>query len=194
MVPDVEALSGLDLACEPSSIRDARRYAQDILERWAVPDDILDDALVIVSELATNAVRHTVPPVTSPVPGGGQLGLRRYSLALRTAGGRLYIAVRDQNPAPPVQRAAPCYAETGRGLRIVSTLTDGRWGYERTPARPGKQVWASLPLPDDHHRRRISHVRLPAEQAEDGPSEIAVPLDLLPSRPRRSTTGTSSRA
>lgn len=162
MGPDVEALSGLDLACEPSSIRHARRYAQDILERWAVPDDILDDALVIVSELATNAVRHTVPPVTSPVPGGGQPGLQRYSLALWTAGGRLYIAVRDQNPAPPVQRVAPCYAETGRGLRIVSTLTDGRWGYERTPARPGKQVWASLPLPDDHRRRRISHVRLPA--------------------------------
>ena len=147
MVPGPVALSRLDLACEPSSIRSARRHARDTLERWAVPDEVLCDALVIVSELATNAVRHTAPPIPSAVPGGGQPKAHRYSLTLWTAGLRLYIAVRDENPAPPVLRAAPDYAETGRGLRLVSTLTEGRWGYERTPERPGKQVWAALALP-----------------------------------------------
>lgn len=125
MVPGPVALSRLDLACEPSSIRSARRHARDTLERWAVPDEVLCDALVIVSELATNAVRHTAPPIPSAVPGGGQPKAHRYSLTLWTAGLRLYIAVRDENPAPPVLRAAPDYAERGR--RTTRARPAYRW-------------------------------------------------------------------
>ncbi|WP_333769311.1 ATP-binding protein [Streptomyces sp. IBSBF 2435] len=177
MAPDPDdAPSRLDLACEPSSIRNARRHTQDVLERWAVPTEVLDDALLIVSELATNAVRHTVPPSPPAVQGGGQPNRQRYSLALWTTDSRLYIAVLDQNPAPPMLREAPAYAETGRGLWLVSTLTAGRWGYERTPEGPGKQVWAALELP--------APVATTCPQPVDPPGSDAKATCRTPHQPR----------
>lgn len=147
MVPGPGSVSRLDLACEPSSIRSARSHAQDTLERWGIPEETGYDALTIVSELATNAVRHTSPPADPVAPGAGQPQGRSYSLALWTDGWHLYVAVWDENPAPPVLRTASEYAETGRGLHLVAALTDGSWGYERTPEQPGKRVWAALRLP-----------------------------------------------
>lgn len=51
--------SRLDLACEPSAIRYARRHAEVTLRHWGISAEVSYDALTIVAELATNAVRHT---------------------------------------------------------------------------------------------------------------------------------------
>jgi anti-sigma regulatory factor (Ser/Thr protein kinase) len=177
MTPDSRPFSRLDLACEPSSIRYARRHAEDTLERWGVPEETVCDALTIVSELATNAVRHTGPSIEPSAPSGGQSEVRQCSLMLWTAASRLYVSVWDENPAPPVLRAVSDYAETGRGLQLVSTLSGGSWGYEQTPERPGKRVWAALRLPPDGDTA-LSSAAVPLGGA---PQELGPVTEVWPS-------------
>jgi anti-sigma regulatory factor (Ser/Thr protein kinase) len=93
----------------------------------------------ITSELVTNAVaasREAVPCGTEP---------RHIVLRLTVRGSELCIRVWDPDRTPP-PRDQPLPdedAEHGRGLFIVSALSE-RWGWY--PARAGKYVWAALPL------------------------------------------------
>ncbi|MFC8230808.1 ATP-binding protein [Streptomyces sp. NPDC057287] len=85
-----------------------------------------DDVLLCVSELATNALLHGVPP------GRGFL----VRLRLVEGGRELLVEVHDSGGGVPVVRE-PC-GESGRGLLLVDALAD-RWGVgERDP---GKVVW-----------------------------------------------------
>ncbi|MCF3961637.1 SpoIIE family protein phosphatase [Streptomyces fuscigenes] len=80
-------------------------------------------AELIVSELVTNAVRYGAPP-----------------LSLRLILGRvLTVEVKDASPTSPHLRHARTLDEGGRGLFIVSQVTD-RWGTRRSPQ--GKTIWA----------------------------------------------------
>ncbi|MFE6189185.1 ATP-binding protein [Streptomyces sp. NPDC056465] len=85
-----------------------------------------DDVLLCVSELATNALLHGVPP------GRGFL----VRLRLVGEGRELLVEVHDSGGGVPMVRE-PC-GESGRGLMLVDALAD-RWGVgERDP---GKVVW-----------------------------------------------------
>lgn len=85
-----------------------------------------EDAVLMISELVTNAVRHT----------------RALLLVLITVHGHmLRVDVSDDNPALPVAPSPEHYATNGRGLRIVDTLAD-RWGI--TPTADGKTVWFEI--------------------------------------------------
>lgn len=95
-----------------------------------VPDDILEDTLLVASELVTNAVRHGRPDVT---------------LTVGIAADRVRIEVYDGGDDLPVVPAGQPSVDrpTGRGLLIVAaTATD--WGVERRREHPGKCVWAEL--------------------------------------------------
>ncbi|MFB8030596.1 MULTISPECIES: ATP-binding protein [unclassified Streptomyces] len=86
----------------------------------------LDDVLLCVSELATNALVHGVPP------GRGYL----VRLTLEEQVRELLVEVHDSGGGVPMVRE-PC-GESGRGLMLVDALAD-RWGVgERDP---GKVVW-----------------------------------------------------
>lgn len=94
------------------------------------PTDLVQDALLVASELVTNAVRHGQPEIT--------LGLRRDPECL-------VVEVSDGGDGLPVLPAAkpPPGRPAGRGLLIVAaTATD--WGVRTNPDRPGKTVWAQL--------------------------------------------------
>ncbi|WP_435192517.1 ATP-binding protein [Streptomyces sp. NRRL F-5630] len=115
----------------------ARRLAAHQLEAWGVPygSATSDTLLLIVAELAANAVRHGRVP-------GRDFVLR---LVHRPAAALVRVEVSDTHPALPVRLApAPEDAEGGRGLLLVDALAS-RWGVtERTG--PGKTVWAELDL------------------------------------------------
>jgi len=124
-----------------ASVRAARDFAVATAYRWGAAERSSDIAIV-VSELLTNALRHTRPgsgPAARP--------RRPIRLGLLQLTPGLLCAVADPSTAAPVPRRATALGETGRGLHIVGALAD-RWGY--TTSGTGKVVWATFtaPLPD----------------------------------------------
>ena len=109
-----------------SAVRQARTVTASVLARWQCTQDCVDDAVLIVSEMVTNAVRH---------------GQGRVRLKLRRGAHVLRLEVRDGSPRLPMLLPVAADAECGRGLRIVTALAH-RWGTTRV--RGGKIVWAEV--------------------------------------------------
>ncbi|MFB8760637.1 SpoIIE family protein phosphatase [Streptomyces nigra] len=135
------------------SVASARSFVRDTLQGWGFAD-IVDDAVVLTSELVTNAVVHA--------------GTSADVLCLRSEDG-VRIEVADRYPereiplqGSPVNMGSPD-REGGRGLQLCAALA-GRWGVDYSPTH--KQVWFQLDLPER-----------PVGTRAAGP---ALPLDLLP--------------
>ncbi|MFE2554868.1 ATP-binding protein [Streptomyces sp. NPDC059352] len=103
--------SAWELAHHPESAATARRITRAVLIEWGRGEDTIDRALLVVSELVTNAVEHALPPIA-------------LHLGLPEPGDTLRIEVDDGGPAE--QEGAwtvSCAAdEHGRGLDIVALL------------------------------------------------------------------------
>jgi anti-sigma regulatory factor (Ser/Thr protein kinase) len=121
----------------PTAPRTARAHVRDILAAWALPR-LQDNAVLVASELVTNAVRQSHDTTGTPVYIGGRLPVIQLSMFSDRA--RLLIAVYDQAPGIPVQGHPDGTTETGRGLAIIATL--GTWDWH--PAQGGKIVRAYL--------------------------------------------------
>jgi serine/threonine-protein kinase RsbW len=117
--------SRLDLACEPSAVRYARQHAKDTLQQWGVPSEVSYDALTIVAELATNAVRHAGADAEPFDPAQGQPRVRMCALAMWISNSVLYISMFDEGRQAPVLRPAPDDSENGRGLSNAQYLWIG---------------------------------------------------------------------
>jgi anti-sigma regulatory factor (Ser/Thr protein kinase) len=122
------------LATGPAAAAEARRRVRDAIRSWQVPVD-LDAALLLTSELVTNAVRYEA----------GQ-GAQAVVLAITCSRGRLHVDVHDTSRSLPAVAEVPADAETGRGLLLVETLSD-EWGFHRTTA--GKAVYFTLAFETD---------------------------------------------
>jgi len=138
------------LATGPTAPAEARRRVRDAIRSWQVPVD-LDAALLLTSELVTNAVRHEA----------GQ-GIQAVVLAIASSRGRLRVDVHDTSRSLPAVAEVPADAETGRGLLLVETLSD-EWGFYRTPA--GKAVYFTLASEADK-ADKADH----ADQPDDAPA------------------------
>src|SRR3954452_12426052 len=116
----------------PESVPAARAYVTDLLDR--VPPELCQTAALLVSELATNVVRHS--------------GAREFSVEIRHVPheGRLWIGVTDNGTGEPVLRTPPVTAEHGRGLLLVGTLAS-RWGARRRRETSERTVWFELTVP-----------------------------------------------
>ncbi|MFG2298695.1 ATP-binding protein [Streptomyces sp. NPDC048603] len=113
----------------------ARRFAAANLDAWGCAD-LKDDAVLICSELTTNAVLHG-----RAVPGAEDESVR---LRLRwQPSGVLVIEVEDDSPDSPAPRESGALAESGRGIGLVAVLAD-RWAYGPGGGGRGKRVWACL--------------------------------------------------
>ncbi|MBP2055729.1 signal transduction histidine kinase [Streptomyces griseochromogenes] len=110
---------------ELTSVRAARHLTTAQLGDWAV-DDLADTAELLVSELVTNALRHTRGPL-------------RLNLRLRNS--RLLCEVEDTESSGPVRNVADPDAEGGRGIELLELLADA-WGSVRTAT--GKITWFEL--------------------------------------------------
>ncbi|MFJ7075968.1 ATP-binding protein [Streptomyces sp. NPDC098781] len=117
----------------PASVGLARRRVRDHLADWGhgPRDPALEDAVLLVSELATNVVRH------------GPLVEREFEVAVTAlADGSCLIEVSDEGQLEPRLRAVGEWAETGRGLHLVENLA-AAWGVW-SRGRHGKTVWALI--------------------------------------------------
>jgi two-component sensor histidine kinase len=121
---------------EPGSVSSARRFTAQTMQRWGVADRE-DDIAVVVSELLSNALRHGLPPCAEDP------AARPIRLGLVHSGPRIMCAVADPSDEIPVPRDPSWLDETGRGLHVISSLSDS-WGSCIDPARSGKVVWATF--------------------------------------------------
>ncbi|WP_231406015.1 ATP-binding protein [Streptomyces clavuligerus] len=125
----------------------ARRHAVDVLQRWRFPDEGIEVARLLVSELATNAIQHARPAKTSGAA-SHSVGIGTIVLMLWPTDGGIVLAVSDPDPRPPTPRAHDTSATGGRGLALVQTMAS-RWGCSPTQPHPGKIVWAEVPACPD---------------------------------------------
>jgi anti-sigma regulatory factor (Ser/Thr protein kinase) len=120
------------------AVREARRFTRRTLDGWETGDRF-DDVCLVVSELVTNALRHALPadaPRHDERHGPVRLHLMRWTE-------RLVCAVRDPSHESPVARETDDFsAESGRGLFLVDSFSDG-WGWHPLAGTlQGKVVWA----------------------------------------------------
>lgn len=116
------------LASVPESAAEARRFVRDLLTSWdcADPDDV---ALLLTSEVVSNAIRHAA----------SEEGI---DLVVDVAGDVLRVEVHDTGDGEPVMGEPEVGAVGGRGLLLLDALAR-RWGAVRKAG--GKVVWFELP-------------------------------------------------
>jgi anti-sigma regulatory factor (Ser/Thr protein kinase) len=119
----------LGLLAESTSLAIMRRLTKWALQSWDLPD-LVDDGVVIVNELATNAV-EAAPDYW-------------IELRIRRQPEGVLIECWDPSPAlPPVPQTVADDAEGGRGLLVVTCLA-ARHGVAQVQDQRGKTVWALL--------------------------------------------------
>jgi serine phosphatase RsbU (regulator of sigma subunit)/anti-sigma regulatory factor (Ser/Thr protein kinase) len=122
---------------EPAAAAAARRFVRDTLRTWQVAgrsasqDELVDDAVLLTSELVTNAVVHAGTPV---------------QVTCRLAAGAVEVVVLDRHPVqlipdPQLGEITEAERTSGRGLMLPSELASS-WGV--TYARTAKAVWFRL--------------------------------------------------
>ncbi|MER5554531.1 ATP-binding protein [Streptomyces sp. NPDC002793] len=130
--PGAEALRYcFALPARPEAVAGARRLTRARLADWRLAGDAHDAAVLIVSELVTNAVVHTVSA--------------RVVCELRCDDSRLRISVQDQGHqlgGPRLSLTAE--GEHGRGLLLVESMS-AAWGSREAGSHSGRIVWAELP-------------------------------------------------
>lgn len=140
---DPSAVAGTASCALPAryeAVRSARQFTRGTLDHWEL-EERFDDIQLVVSELVTNALRHALPADT---PREEDPPVRLHLMRWTT---RLVCAVRDPSRESPVTRDPDDFAaESGRGLFLVDSFSDG-WGWHplSTPLG-GKVVWALFGL------------------------------------------------
>ncbi|MER5885636.1 ATP-binding protein [Streptomyces sp. NPDC001941] len=142
-VEDEQALKSLELfgspaddevrlPSRPESAATARRLTQCVvLRQWSLSPQIAEHAVLLVSELVGNAVRHT--------------GARVFGLRMMRRRGWIRIEVRDPSRGLPCLMPVHELDVSGRGLFLVDKLSD-RWGVDLLPR--GKNTWFEMRVSD----------------------------------------------
>lgn len=118
----------------------ARAQVRAVLGGWGLAE-LTEDCVLVLSELATNAVEASTGPAGRLLYVNGRMPVLR--VCLFSDGVRLLIEVWDQATGFPALRRPASDAEAGRGLHLVDGLTGGRWGWQPGHG-PAKVVWAEL--------------------------------------------------
>ncbi|MFI0417134.1 ATP-binding protein [Spongiactinospora sp. 9N601] len=119
------------------SVHSSRSFATGTLTGWGLPS-LCEDISLIVSELATNALRHGL----RLAPGEYSRRVQEIRLSLVRRGPMVTCAISDPEASGPVLRHPGPLEPGGLGLHIVESLS-ARWGWSPLPPY-GKIVWAVI--------------------------------------------------
>jgi anti-sigma regulatory factor (Ser/Thr protein kinase) len=136
--PTVHPLRRISLRLGPAAAAEARCQVEAAIYAYRAPVDV-SVAVLLASELVTNAIRHQAGETAE--------------LVIDCTQGELRVDVHDTSGSMPVLMDAAGDAESGRGLMLVATLSTD-WGCYRTA--PGKAVYFTLAFTgrrDDEHDR-----------------------------------------
>jgi anti-sigma regulatory factor (Ser/Thr protein kinase) len=121
----------ISLPTGPAAAGEARSQVRAAIRSWDVPVDA-DTAVLLTSELVTNALRHQTSGTIT--------------LTITCVCGQLRVDVHDTSRRVPMPVNTPVDAEAGRGLLLVARLSTD-WGFHPTSA--GKAVYFTLAFADD---------------------------------------------
>ena len=110
-----------------ASVSAARRFASQAIR--GLPPEVVETVTLMVSELASNCIRHTDG---------------RFDLAVSTSAAEIRVEATDRGTGEPAVRSPGPSDPTGRGLQIVDMLAKD-WGVEHLPGA-GKTVWFTVPV------------------------------------------------
>src|SRR5215469_9959682 len=177
----VEGLDGLVATAayqpEPTAAAAARRFVRDTLQAWQTGgatitgDGLIDDAVLLTSELVTNAVVHAGTPV---------------EVTCKLTGSGVEVMVSDEHPArlvpePPENEHIPAERTSGRGLLLPAALASA-WGV--TYGQSAKAVWFRIGQAEP-----AAPGPTPGQRGEREDGLRAVPPAGLPPAPERGLTG-----
>jgi hypothetical protein len=168
-IATVDGCHAWPLPLDGSCAGAARRLFREAVADMGLPPDVVYDGVTMVSELAANTL-HAQGNVEfdgsghRPVTGCPELWFYVRGCA---TGYELVCKVFDSQQgwkagAPPDPARVSLESINGRGLRVVSELSDGRWGHHLTRARlgrwkvQGKAVWFAIPVPPARAAARLS--------------------------------------
>jgi hypothetical protein len=134
--PESTIIAAWSLREDRRAAAQARQLVRDALAGMGIAVDLLDDMVLMTSELVANAVLYGDPPL---------------ELVIRSMPHELCIEVIDTSLVSPRMRSADHEAEHGRGLGIVADLSRGQCGFRRAAYTTkknlyGKAVWFSVPV------------------------------------------------
>jgi len=151
---DLLVRAHVDLKGHASAVPQARRFVYDAL-RGTVAEGVLDDALLLTSEIVTNVILHARSDL---------------HLGLAQDDNNVLVTVRDHSPAGPRQRAANAGVDTvpesGRGLSIIASLADD-FGWTRLPSGQGKVMWCVLAIAPASQGRDPGEPTIPAQSGRN---------------------------
>jgi serine/threonine-protein kinase RsbW len=110
---------------EVQSVPAARRFATTVLRGASA--EILEAVELMVSELATNCIRHT---------NSG------FDLTIIRSGPHIRVEATDHAGGTPTMRSPEPTDPSGRGLKIIDMLSAG-WGVQSASGM-GKTVWFTI--------------------------------------------------
>lgn len=130
----VEPEGRLDLAFDPSSPSEARTALATALADEGVPSSVVDDAVLVVSELVTNGIRHGAPREDGTL-----------EVAWRVRDGLVQVSVCDGGTVDTLEPLQlNDVSLSGRGLHIVNFVADS-WRVENDG---GTRIVADLTYPE----------------------------------------------
>ncbi|MEV1020137.1 ATP-binding protein [Streptomyces sp. NPDC050264] len=162
---EVPASSSMAVPHGPAGVGEARHRMRDQLRCRGVSDSVVDDAVLILSELLSNACRHG-RPLGDDMAGDGDV---RAAWCVDDRG-CLTVEVTDGGgPTRPIPATPSVTARGGRGLNIITALADD-WGV-RDDSRGEVTVWVVVHK-DVHaeaaaHRREDFAARITSPHATD---------------------------
>ncbi|WP_405948262.1 ATP-binding protein [Streptomyces prunicolor] len=128
----------LPFEAAPAEVRLLRRAVVRQLGQWGMPV-AADEVELLVTELATNVVKHVGEGVSA-------------TLILEWRGERLRLEVHDKSQVMPSIKSPDCDQECGRGLHLLAALAVD-WGTVLTAV--GKAVWCEISIGTGGACRRI---------------------------------------
>jgi serine/threonine-protein kinase RsbW len=166
----------------PDAPAHVRRFVANLLTE--IPREIADEVAIMVSELATNCVRHTVTDFT---------------VRVEQTPSEVRVDVTDAGGGKPEVRSPDLSEPSGRGLRIVQELSDS-FGIIEPEDSPGKTVWFVVRLQDhlaDRSTRAMADGSEERSRARPDPGSGARPratrTDGSRARPEASCRGRTAQ-
>lgn len=119
-----------------AAVPELRHRVRDVLRGWGVHGDLQDTLLLVATELASNAVRHTA------------MLTERVRVTLALGAGRIRLDVADGHPfRPKALTDSGTEAEDGRGLLIVKvSIAEAKGVIDVLPTAGGKTIRVRVPL------------------------------------------------